>query len=213
MTLSVMIKRNVAGKVSKSTPLTFLGMRLDALQRVLDAQLCPRCRLLAQRRNLLRRGPVRAKAELIDDVTEIVVVCILEVGHLVGSDLSTRQRQSGTRKRSVIETAGRRAGTWTHQFLDLHHVVLEGLAGREVQVNTGSNDATCDRSLSRSRSPTLLTFTRPAIRHPSVFCSFILSIHPSSTHCECSADHPYSMCGDARVPAQSHWGRRRTSLS
>lgn len=129
-----------------STSLTFLGVRLDALQRVLDAQLCPRRRLLTQRRNLLRRGAVRAKAELVDDMTEIMVVCILEVGYLVGSDLS--KRQSGTRKRSV-KTSGLRAGTWTHQLLDLHHVVLEGLAGREVQVpndlrlvNTSSGNAT-----------------------------------------------------------------------
>jgi len=29
---------------------------------------------------------------------------------------------------------------------------------------------------------TLFTRTRPPIRHPSVFCSFTLSIHPSSVH-------------------------------
>ena len=30
---------------------------------------------------------------------------------------------------------------------------------------------------------TLLTLTRPSRRQPSVFCSCILSTHPSSTHC------------------------------
>lgn len=86
----------------------------------------------------------------------------------------------------------------TYEFLDLAHVVLERFTRAKVQV---ANDLALISPTPLPRllmvslgGRTLLTLTRPAILHPSVFCSFIFSVHPSSVHCSMPSgslnDHP-----------------------
>lgn len=105
-----------------------------------------------------------------------------------------------------MKTVGRRVGTWTwtwtwtHQLLDLHHVVLEGLAGREVQV---PNDLPTDQHGLKTRDATqLITFRSAHLVDlyatgdtASLGVLLLHLVHPPLVDAlrESSADHPYTM--------------------
>ncbi len=61
---------------------TLLSMRRNALKRIPDAQLRSCRHLFRQHVRLLVRRQIRAEAEFVDDVAEIVMIVVLKVWYL-----------------------------------------------------------------------------------------------------------------------------------